>query len=129
MYILEWPTVVGGLATSLTSQRFRISHWTLFHKISQHDLQFSAISTRILTRGAGLIMVSADNLPYDVLSLIFRFLSASPNDLACLSLVSKSFLSAALPFIYGNITIHSTLVANLNHVRLQTYTQSSLHFH
>ncbi|KAF4612878.1 hypothetical protein D9613_010997 [Agrocybe pediades] len=47
-------------------------------------------------------MVSADNLNFDVLELIFTFLSG--NDLPSLALVSKSFLAAVTPRLYRTIS-------------------------
>ncbi|KAI0356948.1 hypothetical protein OH77DRAFT_1495200 [Trametes cingulata] len=46
-------------------------------------------------------MVSADNLNFDCLELIFAYLSG--NDLVSMSLVSRSFLAAAIPRIYRRL--------------------------
>ncbi|THH09233.1 hypothetical protein EW146_g8741 [Bondarzewia mesenterica] len=46
-------------------------------------------------------MVSADNLNYDVLELIFAWLSG--HDLAAVSQVSRSFLAGAIPRLYKTI--------------------------
>ncbi|KAI0643772.1 hypothetical protein C8Q79DRAFT_1002362 [Trametes meyenii] len=47
-------------------------------------------------------MVSADNLNFDCLELIFAYLSR--NDLVSVALVSRSFLAAAIPRLYRNLT-------------------------
>ncbi|KAH9903462.1 hypothetical protein C8Q73DRAFT_799537 [Cubamyces lactineus] len=47
-------------------------------------------------------MVSADNLNFDCLEIIFAYLSG--NDLVSVSLVSRSFLAAAIPRIYRTLT-------------------------
>ncbi|TFK84998.1 hypothetical protein K466DRAFT_495592 [Polyporus arcularius HHB13444] len=47
-------------------------------------------------------MVSADNLNLDCLELIFAYLSG--NDLVHVSLVSRSFLTAAIPRLYRTLT-------------------------
>ncbi|KAI0672343.1 hypothetical protein C8Q78DRAFT_1026491 [Trametes maxima] len=47
-------------------------------------------------------MVSADNLNFDCLELIFAYLSRS--DLVSVALVSRSFLAAAIPRLYRNLT-------------------------
>ncbi|KAF8518657.1 hypothetical protein BU17DRAFT_48405 [Hysterangium stoloniferum] len=46
-------------------------------------------------------MVSADNVNYDVLTLIFAFLGA--NDLVSVCLVSQSFRAGAIPWLYKKI--------------------------
>ncbi|KAI0372450.1 hypothetical protein BV20DRAFT_1062018 [Pilatotrama ljubarskyi] len=46
-------------------------------------------------------MVSADNLNFDCLELIFAYLSG--NDLVAVSLVSRSFLAAAIPRLYRRL--------------------------
>ncbi|KAI0664068.1 hypothetical protein C8Q70DRAFT_905338 [Cubamyces menziesii] len=46
-------------------------------------------------------MVSADNLNFDCLEIIFTYLSG--NDLVSVSLVSRSFLAAAIPRIYRTL--------------------------
>ena len=48
-----------------------------------------------------LTMVSADNLNFDCLEIIFTYLSG--NDLVSVSLVSRSFLAAAIPRIYRTL--------------------------
>ena len=47
-------------------------------------------------------MVSADNMNLDCLELIFAYLSG--NDLVSVSLVSRSFLVAAIPRLYRTLT-------------------------
>ncbi|KAH9927980.1 uncharacterized protein BXZ73DRAFT_48619 [Epithele typhae] len=47
-------------------------------------------------------MVSADNLNFDCLELIFAYLAG--NDLVAVSLVSRSFLSAVTPRLYRTLT-------------------------
>jgi F-box-like len=63
-------------------------------------------------------MVSADNLPFDVLPLIFHFLS-SGSDLVSVVLVSKSFSSGVLPLIYATIAVRTSLVKRLAGVSIQ----------
>jgi hypothetical protein len=63
-------------------------------------------------------MVSADNLPFDVLPLIFQFLS-SGSDLVSVVLVSKSFSSGVLPLIYATVTVRLNLVKRLAGVSIQ----------
>lgn len=46
-------------------------------------------------------MVSGDSLNYDCLQLIFVYLYS--NDLVSVSLVSRSFLAAAVPKLYRNL--------------------------
>jgi F-box-like len=46
-------------------------------------------------------MVTADSLNFDVLELIFSFLSGQ--DLASVAQVNKSFLAGALPSLYKNV--------------------------
>jgi len=48
-------------------------------------------------------MVSADNLDYDVLSIVFSYL-ANPNDYASIALVSKSFQVAVIPKLYKTLS-------------------------
>lgn len=45
----------------------------------------------------------ADNLNHDVLESIFEYLSDS-RDLAAVALVSRSFLSGAIPKLYSTLT-------------------------
>lgn len=75
-----------------------------------------APNTGAKARGAGLIitdrsqarsstpasiMVTADSLNFDVLELIFSYLSGQ--DLASVAQVNKSFLAGALPRLYKNV--------------------------
>jgi hypothetical protein len=53
---------------------------------------------------ASIAMVSADNLNLDVLELIFAHLAGK--DLASVALVSRSFLSGAIPRLYRTILFH-----------------------
>lgn len=62
-------------------------------------------------------MVSADNLPYDVLPLIFHYLS-SGTDLVSVSLVSKSFSSGVLPLLYETINVRMDMAKRLSSVSL-----------
>ncbi|KAG8820847.1 hypothetical protein FRC18_011570 [Serendipita sp. 400] len=57
-------------------------------------------------------MVSADNLPFDVLPLIFANVPGG-KDLLSVALVSKSFNGAATPLIYGSITINVSVTKKL----------------
>ncbi|KAG8779619.1 hypothetical protein FRC15_010042 [Serendipita sp. 397] len=57
-------------------------------------------------------MVSADNLPFDVLPLIFANVPGR-KDLLSVALVSKSFNGAATPLIYGSITINVSVTKKL----------------
>jgi hypothetical protein len=49
-------------------------------------------------------MVSADNLNFDCLQLIISYLAE--RDLFAVAHVSRSFLTAALPRLYRNLTFH-----------------------
>jgi len=60
-------------------------------------------------------MVSADNLNYDVLELIFAFLSS--NDLPSVALVSQSFLAAVTPKLYRTISYRRRQSKGYNAVR------------
>ncbi|KIY47500.1 hypothetical protein FISHEDRAFT_45143 [Fistulina hepatica ATCC 64428] len=51
-------------------------------------------------------MVSADNLNYDVLEVIFAFLSG--NDLPSVALVSRSFLAGIIPRLYSKIAFRES---------------------
>jgi hypothetical protein len=60
-------------------------------------------------------MVSADNLPFDVLPLIFQHLSSS-GDLVSVALVSRSFSGAALPLVYDTINVRMDMAKRLGSV-------------
>ncbi|KAG8806007.1 hypothetical protein FRC17_005235 [Serendipita sp. 399] len=57
-------------------------------------------------------MVSADNLPFDVLPLVFRNLSCA-TDLLSIALASKAFNGAAIPLIYNSIIVNVAVVKKL----------------
>ena len=70
-------------------------------------------------------MVSADNLPFDVLPLIFSHLQLG-GDLLSVALVSRSFFGGALPLIYEEIEMHPRLVKRLRLVCLfQIHSRSN----
>lgn len=58
-------------------------------------------TARLITIGAKVTMVSADNLNHDVLHLIFAFLNE--NDIFSVSQVSRSFLAAVIPRLYRRL--------------------------
>lgn len=64
-------------------------------------------------------MVSADNLNFDCLELIFAYLSG--NDLVSVSLVSRSFLAAAIPRVYKTLTFGLNQAKRYPSVRLGCY--------
>ncbi|KIM25705.1 hypothetical protein M408DRAFT_314988 [Serendipita vermifera MAFF 305830] len=66
-------------------------------------------------------MVSADNLPYDVLPLIFHHLS-SGTDLVSVSLVSKSFSGGVLPILYETVNIRIDVAKRLGVVTSPFHT-------
>ncbi|KAI9056392.1 hypothetical protein FKP32DRAFT_1599115 [Trametes sanguinea] len=77
-------------------------------------------------------MVSADNLNFDCLELIFAYLAV--NDLVSVSLVSRSFLAAAIPRLYRTLTfglnqakryphITSPFAVVLNHPNLASHVR------
>jgi hypothetical protein len=67
-------------------------------------LNASCNAAQYVTRRVQFVttMVSADNLDFDVLTIIFSFLS-SVNDYASIALVSKSFLEAVIPRLYRSL--------------------------
>lgn len=62
-------------------------------------------------------MVSADNLNFDVLELMFSYLSGY--DLASIAQVSRSFLAGVIPRLY------KIIVYRMSHAKL--YSQVRLH--
>ena len=64
----------------------------------------SPVASTIISYDRLQFMVSADNLNLDVLDLIFSHLEQ--HDLFHLCLVSRKFLAAAIPILYGSIGYH-----------------------
>lgn len=60
-------------------------------------------------------MVSADNLNFDCLQLIFAYLQV--NDLVSVSLVSRSFLAAAVPRLYRRLVFRLNQAKRYSSVR------------
>lgn len=68
---------------------------------SSPDLSLSPCYICSISEYKNIVMVSADNLHYDVLTLIFGYLPLP--DLASVSAVSRSFQSSAEPWLYRTL--------------------------
>ena len=60
-------------------------------------------------------MGNGDNLPFDILPLIFQHLHRS--DLVAAALVSRTYASGALPKLYEDIIIRLSFVKRIDRVR------------
>ena len=60
-------------------------------------------------------MGNGDNLPFDILPLIFQHLHQS--DLVAAALVSRTYASGALPKLYEDIIIRLSFVKQIDRVR------------